>query len=138
MPDHRAACHARPVAHPFLLCTLDRGHEGPHTAWHNWRNDEDDTPTVQFPPIRETIRRRPPAPAVAELTGRVELAEALMAELRAELAELRAVDDDDDEDLADVDCTAVVQGRPCEWLHGSPCLGYGSEGCGMKAQERRR
>lgn len=42
--------------------------------------DEDDAPTLQLPPIGETVRRRPPVPNVRELKG-PELLRALADEL---------------------------------------------------------
>ena len=90
------------AAHPRVpqaLCDLPLGHYGDHAGRVEWVQFPDDVDahadTVQFPPIRETVRRRPPAPAVEALTERADLAEALLTERRRELAELRDRGDDE-------------------------------------------
>lgn len=62
-------------------CWLEPGHRGDHTGEVQWTVDE--APTEKLPPLRETVRRRPPAPVVRELSERVELLRALVDELAA-------------------------------------------------------
>lgn len=121
-----------------------------HIAWHeatgtgsgpqpNPAHAGDDAPTQKFPPIRETVFRRPPPPAVRELRG-AELLRALADELAREGEDL-----DDDEELmpAPAPCKwvnpdpAAAWPKTCEWPDDAPCRAYGSPGCGMKAQEQR-
>lgn len=118
-----------------------------HIAWHQLNDSmpaDDESPTQKFPPIRETVLRRPPVPPPAEvrdLRG-AELLRALARELdREDLAELDREDQADDEDA----------GGPCSWRNPDPaaawplacdfpagaCRGYGAPGCAMKAQEGR-
>lgn len=117
-------------------CWYAPGHGvGPDGTFHGgeirWPAD-DEAPTQKIPPVRDSIgaRRQPPAlrtipPGSAELLHLI--ADALAT--------------DEDEDQADGGdrpprCEAgVVAGRECLWPDLTPCLGYGSPGCGMKAQE---
>lgn len=119
-----------------LRCMEDAGHAGPHRAEVTWElPDADEAPTQKLPPVRDSIgaRRQPPAlralpPGSAELLHLI--ADALKAD--EDLA-------DDTDALSWPPCEAgMVQGRECRWpTTGHPCLGYGSTGCGMKAQECR-
>lgn len=97
----------------------------------------DDTPTTRLPPIRETVgvRRRPPVPVVRDLNDRAELLRAMATELAQELQELEDDTTQADDDGRASSCPVWVHGRSCNWPDRSPCLAYGSEGCGMKAQE---
>lgn len=109
--------------------------EALHYASH--AADDDDAPTVQFPPIRETVLRRPPPPAVRELRG----AELLMA-LAEELAKAdRDGDDLDHEPAAACEWTnpdpAAAWPKTCDYPDSSPCRAYGAPGCRMKAEEGR-
>lgn len=97
-------------------CELAGGHLGPHNARVIWGDAFADADTIQMPPIRETFRRRPPAPSIRELSDRAELLEELGRELQRELRELArehppADDDDqaDDEQMADAagECSSV-------------------------------
>jgi hypothetical protein len=131
-----------------------------HIAWHEATGtnvppagvgrvtDDDDAPTVQFPPIRETVLRRPPPPAVRELRGS-ELLLALAEELGK--AERAGEDLDDEPDAADdaddferLPNVCYWQPEPgsswptsCEYPESSPCRAYGAPGCRMKAEEGR-
>lgn len=159
MPNfRRPVCPADATYGPFsVACTREEGHPGAHLAtgvgWTDsaarlhvapgagWTDSaarlhgDDESPTERMAPIRETVLRRPPPPEVRELKG---------AELLRALADAIADDPDvDGEDLDDTErprpeCTVIAGSPPrrCEWLWGSPCLAYGSVGCGMKAQER--
>jgi len=99
-----------PLACPVCAALLLPGATSTHVDWHahtrtldGWtKRDvarflidnaaavaalaEDDRPTQKFPPLRETILRRPPPPEVRELTG-PELLRALAEELAAYEAE---------------------------------------------------
>lgn len=139
-----------PLACPICSALLLPGATNTHVEWHahtrtldGWTTDAaarsikdnaaavaalatDDTPTAKLPPYRETVLRRPPAAEVRELKGR----ELLLA-LAAELA------DDQDADGPE-ECQAAPSftgNRMCTWPKATPCLAYGADGCGMKAQE---
>lgn len=80
-------------------CELPAGHHGPHAAHVLWgAHLAEDAPTAKLPPIRDTVRRRPPAPEVRELVDRAELLEAMGRELQRELRELLDVPGDDEDD----------------------------------------
>jgi hypothetical protein len=111
VPEHPPRCMAPHPTSPQITCGLRAGHEGDHAGRAYWRDGfgvgvlppaagADDFPTAKLPPIRDTVLRRPPPPAVRELTGR-ELLLALAEELRGDL------DDEDDEPAS----------SPCDSLH---------------------
>lgn len=84
---------------PCPICAAAVPVTGPlyrqHIRWHeetgtgsgpqpNPAAAHEDAPTQKFPPIRETVFRRPPPPAVRELTG-PDLLRALAVEIEREL-----------------------------------------------------
>jgi hypothetical protein len=125
-----------------IACDRPADHEGAHAghavAWTDTAAARpaaswvDDAPTAKLPPITDTIRRRPPVPDVRELKG-AELLEALAAAIRAD--EDLAAGDPDHPGSPCMAAPATTGGRLCGWPVATPCLAYGVEGCGMKAQE---
>lgn len=79
-------------------CELQVLHTGPHNAAVIWGEDFAEADTMKLPPIRDSIGHRRRPPALAELSDRAELLEAMSRELQRDLRELRE-DQADGEDL---------------------------------------